>query len=465
MEYGISTQNKFAFLGDDEEVTDPEEVLQRAEKESKEKPKTKDVKKPVPEKKVTVAPSANKENEDTRRPPRRDQRGGPGGFKGGPRGPRRSTGDENAPPGDVMSDRFGENRPRNQNRRSKEGDNAGRGNRDGWQKDRPPRQPRTGGENNVSDSDGQQVNRPPRGERPYRRGPRTGERGPARGDRQSGDPKSGVRPGATKKGGHGTGNWGTEQDELAGETQPTATTDDWGTSAPAATDDWGVPEATQEATQDTDAAAETEGNPVNGDEAEAEKINALTLQEWKAQQKLIQPQFKVRKAGEGDDQKIYQKLVPIKKEKVDKDAHTTEDEDEHQMKREPRERPLNIEICFNDQNRNKRDRDDRGPPRGDRGRGGRGGGPGPRRNPDAPSGSGRRQNQGQDWQPSNPQVRIFLPDFWIKLVETQKAGKYRLPKNAVKFEVDLRMSRYDVREYLEKIYKLPVRDVRTVVQQ
>ncbi|KAI1708906.1 ribosomal protein l23 domain-containing protein [Ditylenchus destructor] len=69
------------------------------------------------------------------------------------------------------------------------------------------------------------------------------------------------------------------------------------------------------------------------------------------------------------------------------------------------------------------------------------------------------------WQPSNPQVRVFLPDFWIKLLETQKAGKYRLPKNAAKFEVDLRMSRYDVREYLEKIYKLPVRDVRTVVQQ
>uniref|UniRef100_A0A915EKH7 Large ribosomal subunit protein uL23m n=1 Tax=Ditylenchus dipsaci TaxID=166011 RepID=A0A915EKH7_9BILA len=68
------------------------------------------------------------------------------------------------------------------------------------------------------------------------------------------------------------------------------------------------------------------------------------------------------------------------------------------------------------------------------------------------------------WQPGNPQTRVFLPDFWLKLVETPKTGRNQLPKNAAKFEVDLRMSKLDVRQYLEKIYKLPVRDVRTIVE-
>uniref|UniRef100_A0A914YZR9 Large ribosomal subunit protein uL23m n=1 Tax=Panagrolaimus superbus TaxID=310955 RepID=A0A914YZR9_9BILA len=64
------------------------------------------------------------------------------------------------------------------------------------------------------------------------------------------------------------------------------------------------------------------------------------------------------------------------------------------------------------------------------------------------------------WQPGNPQNRVFFPDFWLRLVETPSVGYNRLPKNAAKFEVDPRMSRYDVQEYLEKIYKLPVREVR-----
>ncbi|EPB70782.1 hypothetical protein ANCCEY_10133, partial [Ancylostoma ceylanicum] len=41
------------------------------------------------------------------------------------------------------------------------------------------------------------------------------------------------------------------------------------------------------------------------------------------------------------------------------------------------------------------------------------------------------------------------------------AGRARLPRNCVKFEVDPRMSKRDIRDYLSKIYKLPVRDVRT----
>lgn len=69
------------------------------------------------------------------------------------------------------------------------------------------------------------------------------------------------------------------------------------------------------------------------------------------------------------------------------------------------------------------------------------------------------------WQPGNPQLRVFLPDFWVRIVESPKRGAGRLPKNCIKFEVDKRMSRHDVREYLEKIYELPVREVRTYVSE
>uniref|UniRef100_A0A914GUD6 Large ribosomal subunit protein uL23m n=1 Tax=Globodera rostochiensis TaxID=31243 RepID=A0A914GUD6_GLORO len=68
------------------------------------------------------------------------------------------------------------------------------------------------------------------------------------------------------------------------------------------------------------------------------------------------------------------------------------------------------------------------------------------------------------WQPGCSRPRVFLPDFCIKLVEQPKRGYKRIPRNAAVFEVDLRMSRLDIREYLEKIYKFPVRDVRTYVK-
>jgi len=65
------------------------------------------------------------------------------------------------------------------------------------------------------------------------------------------------------------------------------------------------------------------------------------------------------------------------------------------------------------------------------------------------------------WQPGNPQIRVFLPDFWMRLVETPSTGPRRLMKNCACFEVDPRMNEHDIRQYLEKIYQLPVRDVRT----
>ncbi|XP_070384140.1 large ribosomal subunit protein uL23m isoform X2 [Dermacentor albipictus] len=61
----------------------------------------------------------------------------------------------------------------------------------------------------------------------------------------------------------------------------------------------------------------------------------------------------------------------------------------------------------------------------------------------------------------NPQLRIFLPNFWMKLVKHEKP----LPPNEVKFIIPVQMTKYDVKNYLEKIYKVPVADVRTLIMQ
>ncbi|EDW33170.1 GL24615 [Drosophila persimilis] len=61
------------------------------------------------------------------------------------------------------------------------------------------------------------------------------------------------------------------------------------------------------------------------------------------------------------------------------------------------------------------------------------------------------------YQRGNPQLRVFLPNFWMKLVRPEEAQ----PPNVVTFSVSTEMTIHDVRSYLEKIYKLPVIDVRT----
>ncbi|KHJ46467.1 Hsp90 protein [Trichuris suis] len=58
---------------------------------------------------------------------------------------------------------------------------------------------------------------------------------------------------------------------------------------------------------------------------------------------------------------------------------------------------------------------------------------------------------------------VFLPDCWMKLVKPKENEK--LPPNMVKFIVSPEMNADDVREYLKKIYKVPVRDVNVHVEQ
>ena len=58
----------------------------------------------------------------------------------------------------------------------------------------------------------------------------------------------------------------------------------------------------------------------------------------------------------------------------------------------------------------------------------------------------------------NPQLRIFLPNFWMKIVKNKNA---KVPPNIVSFEVSPEMTRIDVKNYLEKIYNVPVMNVKT----
>ncbi|KAH3728668.1 39S ribosomal protein L23, mitochondrial-like [Dreissena polymorpha] len=61
----------------------------------------------------------------------------------------------------------------------------------------------------------------------------------------------------------------------------------------------------------------------------------------------------------------------------------------------------------------------------------------------------------------DPQLRVYLPLFWMKMV--QPANKF--PKNIVLFKVHPQMSKLDIAQYLEKIYETPVANVRTEIRE
>ena len=65
------------------------------------------------------------------------------------------------------------------------------------------------------------------------------------------------------------------------------------------------------------------------------------------------------------------------------------------------------------------------------------------------------------YQKGNPQLRIFLPNFIMKLVRPVEGQ----PPNCLKFHVSNGMSKHDVKNYLEKIYNVPVANVTTHLAQ
>lgn len=63
------------------------------------------------------------------------------------------------------------------------------------------------------------------------------------------------------------------------------------------------------------------------------------------------------------------------------------------------------------------------------------------------------------YQKGNPQLRVFLSNFWMKMVRPQ----HKQSPNIVQFITSMEMTDHDIKNYLEKIYKIPVAHVRSEI--
>ncbi|XP_064921243.1 large ribosomal subunit protein uL23m isoform X4 [Columba livia] len=64
------------------------------------------------------------------------------------------------------------------------------------------------------------------------------------------------------------------------------------------------------------------------------------------------------------------------------------------------------------------------------------------------------------FQLGGPQLRIFRPNFFMLAV---RPGVPQ-PEDTVQFRVSMEMTKVDIKNYLEKIYNVPVATVRTRIQ-
>ena len=136
----------------------------------------------------------------------------------------------------------------------------------------------------------------------------------------------------------------------------------------------------QQVTPVTDDAAAS-GNE-SGAEAlpkEDEEPKEMTLDEYKAMQRQtrVKPEFKIRKAGEGENSAQWKKTYILKKKIEESDDEEDESDDEEEVHQPKRKTVLDIEFQFNDspmRGGRGRGRGGRGGPGGRGGRGGMGGG-------------------------------------------------------------------------------------------
>ncbi|XP_015281245.1 PREDICTED: 39S ribosomal protein L23, mitochondrial [Gekko japonicus] len=64
------------------------------------------------------------------------------------------------------------------------------------------------------------------------------------------------------------------------------------------------------------------------------------------------------------------------------------------------------------------------------------------------------------YQFGNPQIRIFRTNYFLTMV---RPG-VRLPEDTVQFRIPMVMTRLELKDYLENIYKVPVAAIRTRIQ-
>lgn len=363
MEYGVQTHNKFAFL--DEDVSDPEEALIKAEEEKK---------------KAAAIPQQKKVQPKIAKPPVVPVKEVP--AKKHPENERKddSTGDPH-----TKSVKFNNRTDRIGTGNREAGRDQGTENKGGGP--RPPRQPprrppfNAQRENTEVISAGEKDNKRAPSDRPRfenrgdgaeGRPPRRGPGGPPRGG-------GGGRRGYHQGGGGGPPRQQTteagENNKPVDEAKP-KNDDDWGN-----TEDWGQnvgteqqePPQPKETNDENVVTAEEDGKKEEG-ENEEQAPRGKTYEEWKAEmgQKnaAAEIQFNTRKPGEGADQKIYQKLVPLKKEDKKVDKSEEAQQEENIQHKEKREKTLAIDVAFVDKRSNFGNRRDFG----ERNAGGPGGG-------------------------------------------------------------------------------------------
>lgn len=173
-------------------------------------------------------------------------------------------------------------------------------------------------------------------------------------DRQSGSDKTGVKS-VDKRDGNGAHNWGSHKQDI---------------------DDLNKPPTDDEQKESADDTAEESTTVVNAEEEPKE----MTLDEWKAQRQatLLQPQYNIRKAGEGEDKSQWENMKRLDTKKGDNDSARKDDAANLKKDEAKKKQLLDIEFHFSDNRRGglgRRSGGDRGGEgRGDRGdRGNRGG--------------------------------------------------------------------------------------------
>ncbi|XP_077561422.1 uncharacterized protein LOC144177722 isoform X2 [Haemaphysalis longicornis] len=200
---------------------------------------------------------------------------------------------------------------------------------------------------------------------------------------------SGVKP-VDKKGGEGSYNWGTVNDDLEVQLSP------FGEENAVEAADKSSDEAALAGDNAADASASSKDGFPPGEEGSAETASEdakeMTLDEYKREQeqKRSRASFNIRKPGEGGEEKAeWKRMFVLKKKVSDEDGEDAEDDDEDDSEEEDeymrrgRQRQLvDIEINFADQRRGRGGRGGRGLGRGGPGRGSFGGPRGPPRDGD-----------------------------------------------------------------------------------
>lgn len=350
MEYGVEVVNKYAFISDDE-VEDPSDLIRKAEKERKSAAQIKaerELERIAKEKAEAARKAATAANlaaagKDTR-PGARGRGRGRGGA--GFRGPRPEGAEGQPREGGEFRGRGrgrGGPRPPFRGRGGNAGSNAGHPEGDNKEVTDNGFVSAEGGENQARRA-------PARGG--FSRGGRGGFRGAGREfDRHSGSDRTGIK-GVEKKDGHGRGNWGTEADELAGQTEEVKLgSSDEAENAPP------VP-------------VEKSKEQLELEAIEAEIAKQKTLAEYRASLQVDSPVFNARQAGEGGEDD-FGTLRPLHNKKEVK-SQAKPKLSEPVKSEAARVKTIPIDFRFTDSHRGDR-RDTRGGPRG---RGTRGGGGG-----------------------------------------------------------------------------------------